>query len=374
MKYNDKIIKKEVLIYIFIALITFGKGIGLSASNKIYIALFFVGFVLATVKILMEKYSRNEIIVLGSIIGIGILDAIIGKNMTILFTAVIIACLKNIDLKKIIKIMFITRLITFIAMIILPTIGIISNNIIPFYRDGQIINRYAFGFEHPNLAHSSFALILILWGYIYFEKINLFKIVGCEICNFLLYNFTYSRTGFLIVTIYLIFIYVMKKSNKLMHILPKLLNITLVICIIISFALAIGYSKIDFITKMDRLFTGRIKYMNMLWRNYSIPIIGQEIYPHILIDNGYFSLIYQGGLLAFIWYIYIAFKTNKYIVANKKNTEMIIIITLYIYCIFESYYTNILMNPSLVFFAYYIFKDKKELNSIILLNKEVNNG
>lgn len=362
MKYKNDIKKSELLIYIFIGLITFCKGIGLPASNKLYIIAYISGSILALIKMFMEKYSRREMYIILSIVCIGILDFLLGKTSTVLFSAIVISCLKNIDLKKVFKVMFSVRLIAFIIMIILPYLGIIDNNVIYFYRDGQTINRYSFGFSHPNLAHSSFSLIILLWGYINFYKINFAKIFGIEICNFALYKYTCSRTGFLILTIYLLFIYIMKKSNKLFNLLPKILNISFIMCIIISFILAIGYTKVPFIAQLDIVFTGRIRYMSMLLKYYSFPIIGKAHYQSILIDNGYFSLIYEGGLLATIWFLLITFKNNKYLINHKKYNEMILLIFLWFYCISESYYMNILMNPSLFFLTYFIFEKQDSEN------------
>lgn len=361
-----KIKKSEAMVYVFFMIITFCKGIGLANSSKIYIVSYGFGVLLIIIKIFNDKFYKRELINLAIILGIGLMDFWIGGVTTVLFTAISLSCLKNIDINKIIKIMFWTRLIAFLLSIFLSITGVIDDNILLFYReaDRKFIERHSFGYSHPNLAHSSFAIILILWGYIYFRKINLVKLIILEIINFALYTFTLSRTGFLIITLYLIFIWFAKNIKNFDKIILKFNQWNFIIPCIISFILAIGYGRVDFINKLNIVLTGRIRYMNLLLQNYHFPIIGKEHYANILFDNGYFDLLYTGGIFATIWFIVMQIKTNKILSKRKNVNEDVLLIFCLFYSIFESYYMSVLMNPSLLFFGYYIFENNKKTNSI----------
>ena len=82
-------------------------------------------------------------------------------------------------------------------------------------------------------------------------------------------------------------------------------------------------------------------------------------------------MIYNGGLLAFAWYMYNQVKTNKILAKNNLEKEIMITFFLFIYCITESYYASIIMNISLVFFAYYVFSSPISGNC---KKKEINDG
>ncbi len=347
--------KNEIGVFIFFFLISFSKGIGLNNSNKMYLVVYLIGIILATIKLWNIGLNKKEIFLLGSIIIIGILDYVFGKETTILFTGITLIFLKKIDLKRVIKSMFYGRIIGFISMLILPAIDVLDMNIIEFYRSGEYINRYAFGYTHPNLAHSTFNIIIIMWMYLFYERINLANICLIELLNYILYKFTYSRTGFVILTTFLMIAFILKNSTKFKKILPKCLNFIFLTLIIISFIFAIGYDKMEVINKIDILLTGRIKYTSILINNYFPPIVKNQVYTNILFDNGYFDLIYNGGLIATIWFIFMQIKTNKIIAKNNLYKEALLIFIFLIYSITESYYISSVMNIGILFIAYAIY-------------------
>lgn len=367
-KVNYKNEKKVMLVYIFFIIITFCKGIGLSGSNIIYIFAYAIGTFFIALKMLNDSFNKKELFAVLSLVIIGLLDFFIGNTTTVLFTAISLCCLKNINRNNILKIMLWVRIFSFTLMIILSLTGVINNDYILHYRaETGFIKRYCFGYSHPNLAHSTFSIIIFLFGYIYYKKINFFTITFLEIINFILYNFTLSRTGFIILTLYLILLYLFKKIKIIRKIIPKVLKFALLFFIIISIVLAYTYTTSELVKKLDVLLTGRLNYMNILIRNYSIPIIGSDSYNEIvLFDNGYFSMFYEGGLLATIWFVYYLTKTNNFLIKNNKDKEMLLMLFFLFYCMFESYFMNILMNPTLIFICDYIFKEKKENEKVYL--------
>ena len=368
---NFKIDKSNFIVLLFIGSLVFCKGIGLSSDSLIYTLIFILGSFFAIIKILNEKYSKKEVFLCFLLVTIGLLDFIIGKDSTLLFTAVILSCLKNVNLKKIIKIMFILRLITFLGIILLTEFGFLQNNYIEFFRDGEgIIKRYSFIFGHPNLAHSSFDIIIFLGLYLFYNKINIFNALIIITANYVLYKYTYSRTGFILCIFIIFFTLIYKKSNFLKKSLFKILPYSLFIFTLISIIIGLLYDKIGFVKILDSLLTGRISYINILLRNYNVPIIGSSIYNnYVNFDNGYITLLYEGGLLAFLWFNYVSFETNKIIVQKNMYREGLLIFAFLLYSFTESYYSNILMNASLIFFSIYMFKT----NSKEDINNESNN-
>lgn len=355
---EKKIRKDELLIFVFFWLISFCKGMGLEGNNTIYISAYGFGTIMAITKIFRDKLKRRELLSILLIIVIGMLDFIFGSTTTILFTAITLCCLKNIDLKKLIKIIFYSKLSSFLLMIFLSTTGIIENNYIIHYREGlEFIKRYTFGYPHPNQAHMAFSLITIIGGYLYYEKITFSKVLLLEIINYIMYYYTQSRTGFIVIFLYLIVLLVSKKNFAIRKAIIKLPNISFIFFIVLSFVLAKSYSTSSFVQKIDSVLTGRIRYMSILIENYNLPIIGNEIYNnYVLFDNGYFSLLYEGGTLAFVCFFYFAYKSNKILEKNNLVPESILVVFMSFYCMFESIYPNSIMNPAILFFALSIYK------------------
>lgn len=369
--------KLDIGVYLFWIIISFMKGIGFSSANPIYIASYVIGILLTSIKIFNVRYKKNELKNIGIIFLIGIINYIIGKETTILFTAIALATLKETDIRKILKIMFFTRIFTFIIMLTLSLSGIIPNYSTEFYREGTgFVNRITFGYSHPNLTQASFVLIVVLYVYNFYEKIDLKRIIILESLNYLLYQFTVSRSGFFILSIFLIYVYLTKKIKTVHKNSKRMLNATLFFSILFSFIVAHLYGENTMVNKLDGILTGRIEYMSETVNNYQIPFFSTNKYNNILFDNGYFDLIYNGGLLAFAWYMYNQVKTNKILAKNNLEKEIMITFFLFIYCITESYYASIIMNISLVFFAFYIFSNpisenyiKEEINDRKLQTK-----
>ena len=174
----------------------------------------------------------------------------------------------------------------------------------------------------------------------------------------LIYHFTASRSGFFILSFFLVYVYLMKRVKIINRNSKKLLNIVLIFSILFSFIVAELYGKNQFVNNLNIVLTGRIRYMNETLKNYNLPLFSTNHYVNILFDNGYFDLIYNGGILAFIWFMYNQIKTNKILFKHNVEREIVVTLFLFIYCITESYYASIIMNISLVFLSYFVYSNE----------------
>ena len=353
---NFKQSRYEILILLFISTIIFCKAIGMESENLIYIFLYAVGTVLVALKFLFESHSKRELLILSLGILIGVLDLIIGKSTTFLFTVIVLAGLKNLNIKKFFYIAFYIRFISLILIVFLSTENIIPNHYLIFYRNGLgYVKRYSFIFVHPNIAQSAFVICAIIGIYLYYHKYNIIYFVIIEGLNYFLYKLTYSRTGFLLLSIFLLFTLIYKKSNLIRKFMAFIIPYLPIFYLIISIIAGVEYGRLPLLNKLNVILTGRIYYINYLLK-FKPPLIGSSKYTQFLfIDNGYMSLLYEGGLLALCWFSIVSFKTLKILKKNLLYKDILITFVFLTYCLTESYYMNILMNCSVVFFSYYIY-------------------
>ena len=155
-------INNNNFIYLFLIIINFCKGLGMSNGNKIYLYTYILSLSFILIKIEKNKFMKKELLIIGVLSILGLLDYIYGNETTLLFTTIIIASLKNINTKKILKIALTTRTIAFFTNYIASNTGLIDNKIRLFYRNGVFINRYCLGYNHPNTAHSALSIIIML--------------------------------------------------------------------------------------------------------------------------------------------------------------------------------------------------------------------
>lgn len=262
------------IIDIYIVIITVLKGLGFNAGSKFYIVAFGFGCIILFNKVIKEKYSKKEIAVMVSLLSIGILDYLIGKTTTILFTVITLCGLKNVDLKHIIKVVFYAKIITFVMMILGSSIGIIENTQFLFYRDGQFLNRQTFGYSHPNETHAMFMIIAILYLYLYYEKINIFSIGAIAVLNYIMYSYTYSRTGYWVVIMCLIIVFLEKHIGIMKKIILWFSKNAYIYLFLITIFISLMFGKIEFINKIDSILSGRIEYNNTILTKVRPGIIG----------------------------------------------------------------------------------------------------
>lgn len=359
--------KKNFPVYLFFFIITLCKGFDLQSDSKIYLGLYIIAFILLICKIFTDKYTLKELFMCGSLLAICTLILFVSKNPTPLFFAISICCLKNVNIKKIIKIIFYTKLFSTITMITLSSIGIIENEYFYHVRDGiEITKRYCFGYLHPNIVQIQLFLLICMFDYLYEEKINAWTIIIITAINIILYHYTVSRTSFYLIILFLFYRVLAKKIDFIKKNAYKIAKYGFILFFVISITVALLYSYSPIIRKLDLLLTGRIYYCKELITNFLPPLIGNTSYGNILFDNSYFYLIYQGGIIFTALIIFLMYKLSNYLEKEKKYKELELIFFMSILCFNENAFLNVTANFTILFLGYIIFDniEMEEINHV----------
>ncbi|MBQ8833642.1 MAG: hypothetical protein IJ001_01790 [Oscillospiraceae bacterium] len=359
------------LFDIFIFLITLLKSLGARAEDPVYVIAFIIGCFSILIKMLREQFTRHELISVIFIIIVGTADFILGNATTVLFTAIAICGTKNIDKSHVVRIVFWTRLIAFFALISLSAFGIIENEVVQVYRNDVAINRYMLGHDHPNMAHMSFAIIVVLMLYLYGEKMRLLHYCALLICNLVLYKFTYSRTGVLLILVSILFDAGVK-NFQIQKLSMRLLKNLYIWEFVLTLFVALAYGRIELLDGLNKMLTGRVWYMHTLLTNFAPPIFGSMEYnQYVNIDNGYISLLYQGGILAFVWFSYYVITLMKKLYVENRVRDFFLVINFIVYSFTESFFPAISINISLLFLGEVIFQIKPKKYMPQYVNKKV---
>lgn len=346
-------IKKTDFFLIFVYFNIFCKGIGLGNDSLFYKSLIVVGVIALFYKIVDEKYRRKEMKFIVILCMIGFSSFLAVGKPTLLLSCMCIVGMKNIDIDKLFKGMFNIRAITFIGIVTLSLLGIIENQSIEMWRSGGFDVRYSLGFGHPNTLHLSLFILVSLYFYVRYERLNVLDYLLVSIVNLFIYSYSLSRTGCVVVFIVLILMVISKiricSIRKLIIKSPK--YIFLLLCII-SFLFAYLYGKSALVTALDIPFNGRLRYSNYYILNYGLTLFGNNITGDInaLFDNGYLYLYIQFGLLGLILISNLILLACKYAEKTNNVCQSVIIISYLIYIFTESFTPNIFMN-NMLFFA-----------------------
>lgn len=349
---------EEFLFLIFFAMITAGKGLGLGASSKLLQSITIISLMYLTVKLFTSKYTVNEVIISFLLCILGLGTYIVTKRQGVLLSIITIIGLKNISYEKVFKVAFGVRLILYILTISLAILGILENKKIIHWRDSAgFFYRYSLGYSHPNLLHSTLFILVILFIYLFYKKLNIKLYSFIFLVNLLIYKFSVSRTGFYGVIATILFTIFMKNSKGIFK--YKIIKLVVPGCILFTFITAILYEKVEFINILDRLLSGRIGYTSYFLNNYSMSLFGNNLYlDDNLIDNSYIILLANYGIIIFVLYLISYNKIIKKYITLKMDKELIMIVCFSVYGITEGFLSNIFMNLSLVYIADIIFNTK----------------
>ena len=322
MNYLDKTI---IFMTVFLKYLT------VYGLPKIYLCIY-LGFLmfLFIIDIFNKKIYKNEykkILLLG-IIACYFICLYIEHNFLISVLLAVI-CLRRTD-NEFIKIFFVSSIICFAFTLILYGAGILTpNNIIKKYNN-FISYRYSLGFNHPNEVFLFF-LPIVLSGFYLFSNKKTFYIFTIAI-SVVLYKLTYCRTGFYIIIIFLIFVLFRKIFTK--KLIKKIIPIMFVLLTVISILLAVFFGN-DVNNIMSKLLSKRPNFWNYYVENGTlISLFGNNKVEGEFLDNFYIYLLVQLGIIGYLIYFIIYYRSIKKMKFNYKY--LIIVMTFLIYGLFEA--------------------------------------
>lgn len=363
--------KSENLSSLYLAavgMLTFCKAIAMSGNSRIYQGVFLICVVLWLIKVINDSWTLNQLIVLLILGVIVAINYLISGKETLIVTYLLFSGMKGISVKNVLRITFLIRLIGFLLVIMLVLLGIRENVATQFWRNGEFITRYSLGFGHPNLFHSSFFMIVLLYLTVIKRKKDTAILIIIGVLNYIVYVLSSSRTGYIITLILLIAIFAVEKSRYARKILYGVLPYIQIMFTFVTFFIAKYLPGSSIYALIDKLLTGRFTYStrqldffpNLFGHNFNSS--------DILFDNSYSMMLSMYGIvisLIFTWgYWIIAKKITK----NKNNMFMIILIMMSILFFAESYLPSGLMNFTIYIMGGYFFDYPNSSMNINLSN------
>lgn len=361
MQMNNITFRKSIFYYfVFFNLLALAKGIGLDSTDITFIFISILSVIFLVIHILYVKFTIKQITYIALFILLGAIITLFSKKTTIFISIIAIIFAKDIPYERLFKSVFIVRSIAFIFMIVLGVSGIIdSSNSFRIGDNGEVIKRYSLGFVHPNITYLNFYIIILLFIYIYYKRINIVHCSWIFLLSLILFKLTDSRTGLLSVLLSLLIVWILKSNLVKKKIVKKLIVLTPLFCNVFSILTAYYYSpNNNVIEGLNNILTGRIGLANRFLNNYKITLFGQKIVEgsnlngaYLRIDNGYISLLLAYGIIISLIYIVLQTIILRKFISEKRYKEILLILSFAIYGITEVYIYNIFVNISLIFLS-----------------------
>lgn len=316
--------------------------------------LFQITFLLCVIKVLMTQYSYKE---WGLIAAFGILGAIsyfaTGRN-EIVRIVMFVAASKGIEAKKLLQYTFYVTLAGVVLLMALSAFGVLGWNYVESDFDGDgpqgMIRRYCFGLGHPNAFHCMFFSIVLLGIYSYLDKLKLSHELLLMVLNFLLFYFTKSKTGVIIVmaTVILTIIYTYRKPlfyKKWIYVSGTIMIIGFNIVSVID---AIYGWNLPIFLYLDRYLTGRLGNSceaggTRYWSFFS------HMDNVAFFDMGYIRMFYWYGIIPAIVYLLVVFLLIWHYYRKKDVAGFIVVLALSAYTFVEAHTVSVYIARNYIF-------------------------
>ena len=334
--------------------------------------LFRLTFVLFCIKVITTQYSKKEWIAI-AIAGILVsISYLVNDKDEVVRAAVFVISCKNIDVKKILKVVLDITLAGSVILFVLAASGTFGAMTMtanfgrgPF--PGIVETRYCFGMGHPNAFQCMMYMMTVLCLYIYIERMKWYHFVLLFLINVITYHYTDSNTAILVIGATIIGAAIMKyvpilKNLKWIYWLSAAFVLTLVI-----FSAVGSYTgrETQFMYDLDQVLNGRFQYAHAIenarvenWTLFSNKM-NTEFF-----DQGFIRLFYWYGIIPGIMYVL----ANLYLIyqSYQKRDYMLLIIVIgfSLFSMMEAHLVSvyILRNYLFVLLGYYWYQpfEKRE--------------
>lgn len=311
--------------------------------------------------IFAKKFNKIELVLIFFLIPICIFSAIIHYDFDpeimmylqiVIYFELIIAS-RDIDYQKIIKLVFVSYMISHISILILFLL-----NFLRVYVHGSFDNRFrqAIGFSWFDIAHR-YLFMVLYFVYIRKKLITNIELIILLITNCFILYFAGGRAGFFFVFSILVISFIQKKFYNIIK-YNRIFSILIITCVImipiVNILLSYFYNEdIAILAFINKVLSGRLRLAQNGFSEFGVKLFGDfqqfiggfapsDKYNYV--DSGYLNFLFTYGIIPFIIYIcyllYFAILINR-----KKDIYMFyIFIIILVYSFNDEGIFNLLLN------------------------------
>lgn len=282
---------------------------------------------------------------------------------------------KDVDISKIIKLIFYCNLILIIIHILFYLIYCLFDyssiqSILKIINKNISFKRHSFFFSHPNIFSMYVFWTVAMFYYLKYDRLNKVDYFFTILLIIYIYIFSNSRTCAIVMGVLLVTTIIVKLNLFKLKYLSFIYIFTVIFSVVCIFAI---HSKI--VMKLDSFLNTRISLGYIIYNNYGINLFGTDIsngtpiqsvngkyFSSVkLLDSSYYSLLLNYGLVSFIVMIFITLKAIKYYtkIDNQVNIKDRILIFVWIlYAISETSCLNPILGFPLLLISNALYINK----------------
>lgn len=351
----------------YYGVMTASKALGMDSSNSLYYVMFGIACIMLLFKYCVTQYTVRQI-ALDVLLGcIGIVCFVISHDMTLLLLAMTVAGLKDCDFRELACTAFYVRLAITSFMVVASFLGIFDQGeTAQTTTSFQDITVYNFGYSTANNAYINIFVLMALFLYIRYDRINWKYFIGTSVIAMLMYTFTNSRTGTLLFFAVWFFIFCEKflLARKGRYVFFWLMAASTLICAVFSYAATLMFNPDGgyWSEYINRIFSGRLNITHKYHEALSVSLIPRTsavMDAHRgfgFIDNSYMSVYFHDGLIVALIVLVLICISNYSLFKKHCYKELVFIASFSVYAMMEEFPLNPVVNPFIMLTAVVIYK------------------
>lgn len=351
----------------YYGVMTASKALGMDSSNSLYYVMFGIACIMLLFKYCVTQYTVRQI-ALDVLLGcIGIVCFVISHDMTLLLLAMTVAGLKDCNFRELACTAFYVRLAITSFMVIASFLGIFDQGeTAQTTTSFQDITVYNFGYSTANNAYINIFVLMALFLYIRYDRINWKYFIGTSVIAMLMYTFTNSRTGTLLFFAVWFFIFCEKflLARKGRYVFFWLMAASTLICAVFSYAATSMFNPDGgyWSEYINRIFSGRLNITHKYHEALSVSLIPRTsavMDAHRgfgFIDNSYMSVYFHDGLIVALIVLVLICISNYSLFKKHCYKELVFIASFSVYAMMEEFPLNPVVNPFIMLTAGVIYK------------------
>lgn len=327
-------------------------------GNGVTFCLFALSGVLILFSMNRSSYSRRELWGFGMLTLFSVISFVHTGEKLILEPLILYLGMKNVDLRHMIKVYGIISFVCGGIKILLGFSGCMNDVIVyRITRNGEIMPRHSYGFEHPN----QLALwgIIVMAAFFYLNRnIGIWKSIFISISvGMVMYYVTGSRTAFVV---FFIIIFVNSFWNNIEtvfrrnNVMQKLSNYSVLIISLLAVGVTLAYRTQKAYT-LNEMFSNRLYYWNKVLEESSV--IGIENFAYflenkkIVLDSTYIYIVGAYGFILAFLYILCSYIAIRGLLKKEMFREVVFVLIFLVYGLMETL-INPIKNFSILFLLY----------------------
>lgn len=352
--------------YLYFLMMNFAKGLGMSSQSMLYNLIFVGSLVFLAIKLVYTSYTRTELVTMVVLVLLGCLFVVRARENTMLFAVLAVIGMKDIHFRDLMEKTFYVRFASLVLIRFLCEYGLLAD--VDKMTGPQNRVLHSWGYSDTNTLMVNFFVILTLFIYINYERLNIIHCFITMAAATLGFQQSYSRTGYMLFILLWVIIFFDKiiKRRFIRKLAYSILCLMPLIITIITFVLSLNYSRTNkFFETLNQALTGRLFIMNYYINLYPFTLLGNtyEFWLNnageilAIVDNLYVTIYIYSGVLMLIVYVaalcWVLFKLSRL----GYYQEVIIVSVISVYAFMEEFPLNPVVNPFCVLIAMAIFQN-----------------